>query len=385
MNLFLTPDIDIFIMLSYNHQMITEKALNYVHNNGLINTFENIPEKGEEFQLELLEVAVFLLLIPRTKKESISELISGNFYDEAWSELSEIIKDSISETEDKLATIGLTMSQYLILYQASYQEDGLSIIEEIIDESEDLIERDEVIPTLLEVDREELINKHERIVEKILEKVSVSENQKVNIIAGPFAAGKTEVVRTRLDDEDRLEIDLDEIREMLLEDYDAEDQKDIQKVREESWMLSDLLFKTALETGRSVLIQTALHRKERWMNDKNINLAEELAIPIEIYMILRPFSDCLVRNMCREGRSVAIKDQYESMDGMSVLVDFIKRFQNIKKVVFLDFFPLLERETGRTCKISQKKYEALMNYAKHDALIEMEVREQKFDIEIINQ
>ncbi|MBT4124232.1 MAG: hypothetical protein HOA85_01720 [Candidatus Pacebacteria bacterium] len=365
--------------------MITEKALNYVHNNGLINTFENIPEKGEEFQLELLEVAVFLLLIPRTKKESISELISGNFYDEAWSELSEIIKDSISETEDKLATIGLTMSQYLILYQASYQEDGLSIIEEIIDESEDLIERDEVIPTLLEVDREELINKHERIVEKILEKVSVSENQKVNIIAGPFAAGKTEVVRTRLDDEDRLEIDLDEIREMLLEDYDAEDQKDIQKVREESWMLSDLLFKTALETGRSVLIQTALHRKERWMNDKNINLAEELAIPIEIYMILRPFSDCLVRNMCREGRSVAIKDQYESMDGMSVLVDFIKRFQNIKKVVFLDFFPLLERETGRTCKISQKKYEALMNYAKHDALIEMEVREQKFDIEIINQ
>ena len=56
-----------------------------------------------------------------------------------------------------------------------------------------------------------------------------NENQKVNIIAGPFAAGKTEVVRTRLDDEDRLEIDLDEIREMLLEDYDAEDQKDIQK------------------------------------------------------------------------------------------------------------------------------------------------------------
>lgn len=369
--------------------MSLEVGIDLYHQIGFGPLVENFREAETQEQIDLAEVAVTLLAMPTDQRTFLSDLIVSDVTAETWNSVGKIVGESISHTEDKLATIGLTMSQYIALYKASHEEEGQKIIEEIIAMSEDVIKRDEVIATVSVEDKKKLFKKHTQIVDQILKEIPTAKEQdreqKIEIIAGPFAAGKTEVVRTRLEAKGFLEIDLDDIRGMLMKDYNPESQADVQRVREESWMVSDLLFRKALETGRSVRIQTALHREERWLTDQNIILSQNMKIPIELYMVARPFSDCLVRNMVREGRSVALLDQLQSIHGMAVLTKFIKRFDNVRKVVILDFYPLIEKQTGMKCVVGRRMYEEMMHYAKNEAKIDMEVREQAFDIEVIDQ
>ena len=208
--------------------------------------------------------------------------------------------------------------------------------------------------------------RHLEIVSEYLKDIPTAKEggnqQKILIIAGPIGSGKTELLR-QLKPKNMVNIDLDVIRGKLDPNYNQANQHDIQRVQEESWFVSDLILMKALEEGKSVIIQTPLHRRSRWMNDERLLYAKKQSIPIEINMILRPWPDCFNRNIHRQSRSATLKDTYKSMNGMSVLIELVQKFGNITKVNLVNFYPMFKQMQILNSEAFSDQYLKLMAYA----------------------
>lgn len=296
--------------------------------------------------------------------------------------MNRVINEAENRAQKRLATVGMSTSEYYMAYNAFHIESGAIFVDRLVNQTEERLNLESVTPTTSLLTVDEVAKKHARIIEQLLEKVPVAGNkQKLIIVSGPFAGGKSETIHSKLDLEGVLEIDLDVLRGLLMNGYDPTNQKDIQRVRGESWILSDIILRTALETGRSVVIQTALHRESRWLNDPNLIFASENHIDMEIYTVLRPIADCLARNVRRSGRTVSLKDLVQSINGMAVLPKLIEKFQNTRKVTLMDYYPLVEARSG-TNFFGKKMYNDLMTYAKAK---KMHIEEQDVDIQIESQ
>jgi predicted kinase len=225
--------------------------------------------------------------------------------------------------------------------------------------------RKRVKPSLSTEDPTAMAVRHREIIDALTKDIppakEVGQQQKVLIIAGPFAGGKSEILE-HMDTKNMVVIDLDVIRKMLSKDYDPTNQQDIQREREESWKVSDLLAIESIKQGKSIVMQTALHRRSRWLKDPTITFANENNIPIEICMILRPVTDCINRNIHRD-RSVTMADQFESMNGMDVLIKFVQKYKMVKSVSLIDFYPLIKNTHLLSPIAFQYQYMKLLEYA----------------------
>ncbi len=270
--------------------------------------------------------------------------------------------DRLKPFEHSAEHIGLPIDQQVLIYKRAFQgnQEGIN---EVIERSEDKMDRDDMPTSIDLTDEVERELKHQAIVDSLLKNVKSSWRPKVTIIAGPFAAGKTEIFQDRFkkDDKKQVVIDLDEIRGMLMDGYDPTNQQHVQYVRRESWIVSDLLFMTALKQKKSVVVQTALHR-DRWLNDPAILYAVSKRIPIEVNMLLRPITDCMMRNIHRE-RAVAMRDLVDSMNGMRMIIPFVEKFKKRVKVNLIDFHPLIKIEQVMLPKFFQEEYRRLIEYA----------------------
>lgn len=258
--------------------------------------------------------------------------------------------------------IGLPIDQQVRIYQQAFQgnRDGIN---KVIESSEVKMDRDDMPTSLGLTTEDERVRKHTGIVESLLKNVKSSWRPKITVIAGPFAAGKTEIFQDRfkMSDNKQVVIDLDEIRGLLMDGYDPTNQQHVQYVRKESWIVSDLLFMTALKQKKSVVIQTALHR-DRWLNDPAILYAISKRIPIEVNMLLRPITDCMMRNIHRD-RAVAMRDLVDSMNGMRMIIPFVEKFKKYVKVNLIDFHPLIKSEQLMLPIFFQDEYKRLIEYA----------------------
>jgi hypothetical protein len=288
----------------------------------------------------------------------------------------------INEAGDRLEPLtpigkssGLNAIEYVHAYISAFTGNRKAL-NNIIRRSEMRMRRDKVVSSIeSRQEKRKMKFGHKRIIKELLEDIPISSNPTLTIVAGPFAGGKTEIIERLLKNEKSLIIDLDVIRQLLMEGYDPTDQAHVQRVRKESWIVSDMLLKKALKTGRSVIIQSALHRKERWINDEALLYAKRNGIPVKIEMILRPITDCIIRNLHRD-RKTALKDLLESMNGMSVIIDLMRKFGKPSKeedqkpfedrmftTVLLDFHPLVKKEQVFLPKMFRDLYEKLIKFA----------------------
>lgn len=349
-------------------------------------TQKNVPEFSEKTIHPLLmdgvEVARRLLPFNETEAQYLDSLLLWDRNETSLWKINQTISGVAKRADDKLQTVAMGVLDYFAAYNAFHSKNAEVFAGHLVEKTEAKLNLDSVPTTLETRDPKEVEKKHIAIIDEILGEIPVSKkgNQRLIIVAGPFAGGKSETVHSKLDTRDVLEIDLDVLRGRLMTGYDQSNQKDIQKVREESWVLSDILLKKALQTGRSVIIQTALHRQDRWLNDANLIYANQNHINMDIYMVLRPVADCLARNVKRNGRTVSFKDLTESVYGMSVLPKVIEKFKNTNKVVLLDYFPLIESTTGLKCEYGRGQYEKLIKYAEKQQA--MHVQRQHVDIHV---
>ncbi len=326
-------------------------------------------------------------LLPFSASESayLEATVKGTTDKTSLDRISLTVNQAAKRTDEKLATVAMGVSDYFAAYRALHSPWADGYVESLIAQTEARLNLSAVQPTVVLESMEKIEKKHSKLLGEILEEVPVAKKgeQKFIVVSGPFAAGKSETVHSRLDTNGVLEIDLDILRGRLLRGYDQTDQKDIQKIRTESWVFSDVLLKKALETGRSVLIQSALHR-ERWLNDVNFAYASKNKISLNIYMVLRPLSDCLVRNVKRGGRTVTFKDLAESTGGMRLLPRMLQKFGSSSHVVLMDYYPLIEASTGLSCVFGRKDYNELIDFAKSKSG-GMKVEPQPVDITIEEQ
>lgn len=266
--------------------------------------------------------------------------------------------------ERKFKTIGTSPKKYVEIFANAYAGQ-MRPVKMAIKESEKKLglkkkkniqtNREPITPTERQL---EIISEYTKDIPPAKE---VRKNQKILIIAGPIGSGKTELLR-QINPKDMVIIDLDVIRGKLDSKYNQTNQHDIRRLQEESWFVSDLILMKALEEGKSVVIQTPLHRRSRWMNDKRLLYAKKHGIPIEIRMILRPFTDCIERNLQRS-RSATLRDAYKSMNGMSVLIELVQKFGNISNVELHDFYSLKRESQLLNSVAFYDQYHKLMSYA----------------------
>lgn len=295
--------------------------------------------------------------LPRVELREDNNLTASELFDSA--------EQRYSPYADKFKAIGITPRDHVVMYSEAFAG-NLRPVKEILEKSEKKMDRKQVKASLATENPVEMQARHARIVHELIKNVPAASEigieQKIIIVAGPFAGGKSEILKHK-DLSNLVVIDLDIIRRMLSADYDPVDQRDIQRVREESWKLSDLLAMEALKQGKSVLMQTALHRRKRWLNDPCVNYAKERDIKIEIDMILRPVTECMNRNITRT-RSTTMKDLYQSMNGMDVLIKFVQKFGNVSSVNLIDFYPMLKETQSFSPLAFEYQYRKLIQYAK---------------------
>jgi len=327
----------------------------------------NIESKqaGKKDSLSLLKVAAYINII----QNHIPGLPTITDHDDRAVGETELFKTAtlrMTRYAKNLNDIGLNATEHVELYSASFSGD-MRTAKKLIKKSEKRIGRSRVKHSWSPDEAELHHAKHKKLVENLLQGIprakDVCETQKILILAGPYASGKTEVFTKAFENNNMLSIDLDLIRKLLKDDYNSENQLHIEQVRRESWIVSDLLAKEALRRGISIIMQSALHRKSNWMNDETLRYAKENNIPIEINMILRPVTECMTRNLNRP-RSVAMKDLYTSMNGVNVLIKLVQKYGNIAKVRLIDFYPLLRSQQMLSPKAFKYYYEKLIAYAK---------------------
>ena len=145
-------------------------------------------------------------------------------------------------------------------------------------------------------------------------------------------------------------------------------------------MISDKLLMMAQKQGKSVLIQTALHRKDRWLNDVSLNFAQENEIPIDIEYIARPFEECLMRNAGRD-RLALLQDLYESMKGITTLKAMIEKFSMITKVTITDFHKL-NREHSVYPSLAFEKLYLILRKLKNDYSEKVQIDPSEKDLPV---
>lgn len=256
---------------------------------------------------------------------------------------------------------GLTVVENVGLYVQAFLGERAAL-SQLFQKSEEVLGRDIVKKSTSEMSERAMKQKHKGIVKTLLKEIPKNKKPSLTIVVGPFAGGKSELIESELVNNESLIIDLDVIRQLLMPEYDPTNQDHVARVREESWILSDLLLRSALESGRNVTVQTSLHRAKRWLNDKSLKYAKKHRIPVNIKMILRPYPDCIARNWHRE-RKAAPKDLFDSMNGMEVIIDLVKKFGKRMNVELYDFYPLLQRMNGISPKMFRAEYERLMKFA----------------------
>ncbi len=354
--------IDYTCLLSYNAQMLQARELSVKH--------------ASAHELQVSREFATTAVLSQLADLPIEEALSPNPPD-----LIDLASKKLTRYANNAGHIGLDLNEYIDLMVASIVGDQATIAN-VISKSEQRMHRDNVIESVFETSAKELYEKHMSIVKMLLKGVKKSRHQKLTILAGPYAAGKTEVFENRFNTyKDQVSIDLDKIRELLMVGYDPTSQEDIQKVRVESWMVSDLLLKTALKHKYSCIIQTSLHRKSRWIDDPSVRYAKKNGIPIEVHMLLRPVTDCLDRNMNRD-RSAAIRDLMDSMHGAATLIDFVKKFGKGVRVHLIDYYPLIEREQHILPVAFRDEYLSLLSYAlrRKDVFVDYYVEEDDLPV-----
>lgn len=290
-----------------------------------------------------------------------------------------------SKHKDKLVSIGLTPQSHVEIFSEAFLG-NLKSVKRIAKAASRRLNNKNYVASKSNEDVDVRNARHKRIVENLLKETPTAKElgvqQRIVMVTGPMASGKSETYKNSLQSKEFVMVDLDEIRKYLMINYDPSNQNDIQRVREESWQVSDLLVMEALKQGKSVLMQTPFHRRSRWLKDKNIIYARDNHIPVEIYMILRPMHDCISRNIDRDKRSTSMKDLLASMNGMAVLMKFVKKFANVSKVTLIDFWPLLERVQHLSPKLHKAQYQKLRKYAELRSDIFV-VEEQDSELEIL--
>lgn len=350
-------------------------------------TQKTVPEFSEStIHPQLMDgVEVARRLLPFSPQESnyLDTLLAGMRTETSLWQINKTISTVAQRADEKLSSVAMGVLDYFSAYAALHNPNANILVKQMIDKTEAKLNLASIQTTMESMNPIDIEQKHSKIIKEILSEVPVAKkgHQKLVIVGGPFAGGKSETVHSKLDMSGILEIDLDILRGRLMTGYDQSSQQDIQMVREESWLLSDILLNKALATGRSVVIQTALHREKRWLTDINLNFAAKQGINMEIYMVLRPISDCLARNVKRNGRTVTFRDLIESTNGMAVLPKVIETFKNTQKVVLLDYFPLIDSTTGVKCVFARKEYNDLINYAELKRA-KMHVQRQHVDIHV---
>jgi len=312
----------------------------------------------------LLYTAFALLSLTRGVPRHVKKVLDTNDLPILVNSLTAIAIAEATRFEQKFRTIGTSPKNYVGIFTNAYA--GLMRpVKRAIKESEKKLglkkkkniqtSRELITPTERQL---EIISEYTKDISPAKE---VGKNQKILIIAGPIGSGKTEILKQE-DTKDMVLIDLDIIRSKLDPSYDQTNQRDIRRLQEESWFVSDLILMKALKEGKSVVIQTPLHRRKRWMNDERLLYAKRHEIPIEIKMILRPFTDCIERNL-RRSRSASLRDSYKSMNGMSVLIELVQKFGNISNVELHDFYPLKRESQLLNSVAFYDQYLKLMSYA----------------------
>ena len=285
-------------------------------------------------------------------------------------ELRGCAESRVDSYKDHLESIGITSMEFVQLYLDIANGDTAAMSQTISHTETKMGKKPNTTTNLEQKKTFEPSSRHLEIIQKLLdqgrdnifeysdgEKIYPAKTQEIVIIAGPIASGKTEIYEKLYRDTGYVVIDLDIVRQMLT-DTDNPDQKTVDSIRTETWHVSDLLLKMALEQGKSVVMQSPMHRIDRWKIDPNMIFAREKAIPIKIHMVLRPILDCLIRNLSRT-RSAAIGDLVASMAGMELIYEFINTFKNITEVNFVDFYPYVKSNTGFLPVMYQTAYEKI--------------------------
>lgn len=333
--------------------MILSELQRYANGRGL-----EEPHTVPEWQVLFAATALLNLIrskLPTTEPIQYldeQEISLRSLHDASCDRLAPLLPD-VKET-------GLDVEDHVRAYTYSFIGDTRGLAN-LVRKSEAALQRDKVHSSLDDADMHKMKARHRALVKQLLKEVPSSANPTLTIVAGPFSGGKSELIETLMKDKGKLVIDLDIIRQLLMDGYDPLNQDHVKKVREESWLISDLLLKTALKKRKSVVIQTALHRKKRWINDKSLEYARQHNIPIDVKMILRPISDCILRNWHRD-RKVVLKDLLDSMNGMSVVIDLVKKFGNNISVELFDFYPLLKNRQGIIPRLFRDQYERLIKF-----------------------
>lgn len=331
-----------------------------------LNYQENVkPNKAELKREKVLVYHAFALLsLTREVPKHVKEELGTDDLPILVKRLTALAITQTAKRGKKLKTIGTSPEKYVETFTSAYAGQ-MRPVKIAIEKSEKKLglkkkiniqkSREPITPTERQL---EIVSEYTKDISPAKE---VGKNQKILVIAGPIGSGKTEILKQE-DTKDMVLIDLDIIRSQLDPTYDQTNQRDIRRLQEESWFISDLILMKALEEGKSVVIQTPLHRRKRWMNDERLLYAKRHGIPIEIKMILRPFTDCLERNL-RRSRSATLRDSFKSMNGMSVLIELVQKFGNISNVELHDFYHLKRQSQLLNSVAFYDQYLKLMSYA----------------------
>lgn len=313
----------------------------------------------------LLYYAFALLLLTKEVPGHVKKKLDNEDLSILVNNLTALAINQVAKRKQKLQDIGTSPKKYVKIFTNAYAGQ-MRPVKMAIKESEKKLDLKKKKNNSKGSEIKTPTKRHLEIVSEYLKDIpsakEVGNQQKILIVAGPIGSGKTELLK-QLKPKNMVNIDLDVIRGKLDPDYNQANQHDIQRVREESWFVSDLILMRALEEGKSVIIQTPLHRRSRWMNDERLLYAKKQGIPIEINMILRPWPDCLSRNINRQSRSATLKDSYKSMNGMSVLVELVQKFGNITKVNLVNFYPMFKQTQILNSEAFFDQYLKLISYA----------------------
>jgi hypothetical protein len=289
--------------------------------------------------------------LPATPSEPFEHVIHSQ-------KLCEMVTSRFAPLVQQLESIGIRdVDEFVQIYLAAFLGD-LGMMDQIY---KVMLEREIELKKPHEVPAAEIakISNSERnlaIANEIVGRAKSYDKPELNIVVGPFGGGKTETIRKKFPNHNNeyLILDLDELRPLLMDDYDATNQAHINLVRTESWKLSDLIFKMGIEQNKKIIIQTGLHR-ESWLDDPNIKYMAEHGHSINAHVILRPFTDSYLRNVDRH-RSVFVSDLLGSMNGMKILEKMVLKYPNIFNITLQDYYPLVKRETIVQSQLYYKEY-----------------------------
>lgn len=297
----------------------------------------------------------------------------------AWEEvhleyIQRIVQEAHELSVESLKRIGLTPELYMETI-ASMVSNNVSHLRRIIAESEKKMNRKKSAKTTQEAAFQPvydpvLMEKHQPLIDSILNSVEPTEKPNIIILVGPPGCGKTEVFKQEKDCQpgQAVNIDIDEIRKLLSPVFDPKDQALVEQYREEAWRFADNLLAQCIATKRSVVLQTSLARKEFWLHNSLLHEAiDQKQFSMRVKVIMRDIHDSFRRAMLRgmpmdrendlEGRMVALGDFMEATEGYKVVRKFVREYK--AKLELHDYQQLSQGKTRLKSKVRERDFKKL--------------------------